>query len=307
MESLSDHLGALSHWARWAARLHLDDVNQSRPGATEAQRLIGAHALVAANSHVAPPGWLAASNLITSFVAMSRSEGVRLTQMYESSKRRLWPLSDPLDVLFHFHRQLSSSREEVYSDWFQWVLSQVADARLIGQILGTPIPDRFANSKGPVSVEREIWVEHGHVDQTGRLDIVVSQGLEKLAVIEVKTREYSREDLQKHIGYARAIKTSSPQAEMILLAVDPPDTDLSGFRFLSWDDVCVTLRGIAPSLLVSERPLATALILAFVGAVEQNLLGLTSPEIIPLPLDRVPRTVDHFARAAQMEELLGAS
>ena len=238
---------------------------------------------------------------------MSRAEGERLAQIYKDSKLRLFPLSDPLDVQFHLHRQLSSSREEVYSDWLQWVLERVADsdARLIGRILGSPNRELFANSRKPITFDREVRIEHGHYDQTGRLDLVVSQGPVRLAVIEVKTREYSDSDLEKHRGYRDSIVVSSPETELIFLSVSPPDSDPGGFRFLSWADVCVTLREIAPRLLAPRHILATALILAFVGAVEQNLLGFISPEATLVPLGKVPRMVDHLTKAGRTEVALG--
>ena len=145
--SLSVHSEALSHWARWAARLQPGEAQQREPGTTESprtadwdapKRLVSAHALVATNTSVSPPRWLAASKLIQGCVRMSKAEDARLTQLYEDSKLHLFPLSDPLNVLFPLHRQLSSSREEVYSDWLQWILLQVADTRLIGRILGSP-------------------------------------------------------------------------------------------------------------------------------------------------------------------------
>ena len=237
---------------------------------------------------------------------MSLAEGAKFTQMYRDSKLRLFPLSDPLNVVFPLHRQLSASREEVYSDWFRWVLLQVADAPLIGRILRSSSRERFANSHEPIRVEREVRVEHGHADQSGRLDLVISQGSKELAVIEVKTRPYGASDLEKHQGYRTSI--SSPETEFIFLSVDSPDSDLGySFRFLSWADVCVTLRGIAPRLLGPERILSTALILAFVGAVEQNLLGFDSPETPRISTIKVPRMVDHFASALREEEALGDS
>jgi hypothetical protein len=312
MVSLSAHSEALSHWARWAARLQLGEAQQSEPGTRESlrtpdwnalRRLISARALITADVSFSLPQWLAASEFIQNCMAMSQAEGARLAQLYKDSKLRLFPLSDPLNVLFPLHRQLSSSREEVYSDWFQWVLLQIADARLIGWILGSPNAERFANSQEPIRVDREIPVEHGHIDQTGRLDLVISQGSARIAAIEVKTRAYSEADLEKHKGYSDSI--ISPETELIFLSVDLPDSDLSGFRFRSWADVCVTLRAIAPRLLGPERILGTALILAFVGAVEQNLLGFVSPETTPMPIGKVPRMVDHLTIAAQTEVEIG--
>ena len=214
-----------------------------------------------------------------------------------------FPLSDPLDVLFPLHRQLSSSREEVYSDWLQWVLDQIKNAGQIGSVLGLPNLEQIAVSNEPVEVDREVPVEHGHADQTGRLDIVVRQGCRWLAVIEVKTRAYKDGDLEKHEGYQKSI--ISPETELIFLAVDPPDSDSHGFRFIAWADVCVTLRRIALELLASNRILTTALILAFVGAIEQNLLGFVSPEASRVPLGKVPRMIDHFAKAALTEAAHG--
>jgi hypothetical protein len=311
MVSLSAHSEALSRWASWAARLQLEEAKERGIGTTEylrttdwdaPKRLVSAHALVATNTSVSPPPWLAAKELVQGCNAMSEAEGARLTQLYEDSKLRLFPLSDPLNVLFPLHRQLSFSREEVYSDWLQWVLLQLADTRLTGWVLGSSDWKRFAGLPDRIEVGREVPVEHGHVDQTGRLDLVISQGSAWLAVIEVKTREFSESDLEKHKGY---MDSSQPGTDLIFLATEPPDMDLRGFRFLSWADVCMTLRAIAPHRLGPERILSTALILAFVGAVEQNLLGLVSPEITPMPIGRVPRLVDHLTKAAETEGKLG--
>jgi hypothetical protein len=191
----------------------------------------------------------------------------------------------------------------VYSDWLQWVLCQVAevDSRLIGQILRSPNWKRFANSQNPVAVDREVPVAHGYNDQTGRLDLVIRRGTEWLAVVEIKTRGYSDFDLAKHKGYRDSI---APSADLILISVDPPDKDPGGFRFLSWADVCITLRGIAPRLLSSEV-LSTAMILSFVGAVEQNLLGFRLPEEIRMSIGKVPRMIDHLMKVKRREPEFG--
>lgn len=247
------------------------------------------------------PRWHAAWELFRSFELMSRAEGQRLTQLLKASRQRFYPLSDPLDVQFHLHRQLSASREEVYSNWLQWVLQQVRDPGPIGRILGSARPDGFANSQEPISIDREEWVERGHVDQTGKLDLVVRQGNQILAVVEVKTREYSAEDLKKHKGYRDSLASTSPGAELIFLAVERPEFDLGGFRFVSWADVCIALRIAAAQMLAPEQILGTSLILAFVGAVEQNLLGFASPGAGPIPIGRIPRMADHLARAEKPE------
>jgi hypothetical protein len=309
MVSTSVHSEALSHWAGWAVRLQLGKAPQREAGVTEplrtpswdaVSRLIKAHAALAANISVSPPSWLGALEFIRNCKAMSEAAVAPLGQLYKDSNLRLSPLADPLNVLFFLHRQLSSSREEAYSDWFQWVLKQVADTGLLGRILASENPERFANTHEPILVDREVCVKKGHIGHTGRLDVVIKRGSAWLAVIEVKTQAYAESDLGKHEGYLGS--GSSSETEFIFLAVDEADSDLKGFRFLSWADVCVTLRVIAPRLLAPERILGTALILAFVGAVEQNLLGFIWPVTSSTPIGKVPRMVDHLTKAAQAEE-----
>jgi len=286
------------------SNLQLSQARQWEAGTTEftkvtewhaPQRLIVSYERLDATLRSPLPTWSAAEKLIQNWQAMSEVESRHLVQIYRESKQRLSPLSDPLDVRFPLQRQLSSSREEVFSDWFQWVLQQVSDARLIGRILGSTELERLGNSQGPIRVDREVRVEHGHTDQSGRLDLVVKQGSRCLAVIEVKTRTYEEADLGKHKGYRESI--SSPGTDFIFLAVESTGLDLGGFRFLSWADVCVALRRIAPHILDPEHILGTALILAFVGAVEQNLLGFVAPEPAPPPIGKVPRMVRHLMKA----------
>jgi hypothetical protein len=245
------------------------------------------------------PGWVAASKLARDFYTMSQAVLAPLAGAYDRSKKRLFPLSDPLDTRFPLHRQLSSDREEVYSDWLQWVLQQFSDPRSLEHILGSPNLARLANPDEPVSVDREITVEHGYAGQAGRLDLVLRQRSRRLIVVEVKTRAYAGADLEKHAGYTESI--DSPETEFIFLAVNPPDTGLHGFRFLSWAEVCVALRAIARSQLGPDHVLSTALVLAFVGAVEQNLLGFVSPESASLPIGKAPRMLDHLLSAERME------
>jgi hypothetical protein len=243
--------------------------------------------------------WAAATKLARDLHTMSQAVLKPLADAFDRSKKRLYPLSDPLDARFPLHRQLSSDREEVYSDWLQWVLQQFSDPRSLGHVLGSPNLARLANPEEPVSVDREITVERGYAGQAGRLDLVLRQRSRRLIVVEVKTRAYAGSDLEKHAGYTESI--DSPETEFIFLAVNPSDTDLRGFRFVSWAEVCVALRAIARSRLGPDHVLSMALVLAFVGAVEQNLLGFVSPESVSLPIGKAPRMLDHLLSVERME------
>jgi hypothetical protein len=308
----SEYSAALSHWAGWAARLRHSAPYESSPRITELLHLVGWNAakqLIEGRSRLShKPAfrsgqWAIVSAFVGNCRKVSQSEAAHLYRIYEASKRRLFPLSDPLDVRFHLHRQLSASREEVYSDWLQWVLTQIAgfDAQLIGQILGSSRWRRFVNPHDALAVNREVPVAHGHEGQTGRMDLVISRGDLWLAVIEVKTRSYSNADMAKHKGYGASIPGSSLSAERIFISVDPPGVDSGDFRFLSWSDICVAIRRTAPALLTAGDALTTAMILAFVGAVEQNLLGFRSPDVPEMSIVRVPRMVEHLTRATREE------
>ncbi len=173
-----------------------------------------------------PPSWAEASSMVEALMTMAQSEKTRLVQLYEKSRSRFAPLSDPLDGAFRFHRQLSAEREEVYSDWLAWVLESIANVSMMGQILGSQSLQQLAVSGDRVEVRREVCVEHGHADQAGRLDIVVRQEGKLLTIIEVKTQRYGAADLTKHEGYRRS---ASADTELIFLAVNPPDSDPAYF------------------------------------------------------------------------------
>jgi hypothetical protein len=151
-------------------------------------------------------------------------------------------------------------------------------------------------------VRREVCVERGYENRTGRLDLEICQGDQQLAIVEVKTQSFNDSDLDKHEGYRACVR--STETDLIFLSVGSPDSDLGNFRFLPWADVCVALRRIAPALLGAEHILSTALVLAFVGAVEQNLLGFSSQKGLT-GMEKTAQMVEHFLKAAVVEEIRG--
>jgi hypothetical protein len=292
---------AIVYWAQWAPKLRAAKAvqhnrhkeisktqQQITPTWDHVKTLVTWDRAFTASAPTSLPSWNAASSLFTSFILMSQSAKTRLTELYEASKLRLSPLSDPLDVRFPLHKQLAPEREEVYSDWLKWVFDHLSEhPRLIAEILGFPDPVNFGSSSDPIEVKREETVPRGHQDRAGRLDLVIHQGEKWLAVIEVKTKPHSKGDVEKHTGYRdSAALLQHTHADLIFLAADPPDSDSSGFRFLSWADLCIAIRRIAPRLLEPKHIIGTALMLAFVGAVEQNLLGFASLNLHPSHLTR---------------------
>src|SRR5450759_4268879 len=71
-----------------------------------------------------------------------------------------------------------------------------------------------------------------------------------------------------------AASTSRSKSNMTAIRDTPHHQEYDRFRPRLWSDACIELRLIAARLCMRSENLRAAMILAFVAAVEQNLLGL---------------------------------
>src|SRR5262249_55317644 len=129
-----------------------------------------------------------------------------------------------------------------------------------------------------VEVQRECCVPHGHVDQEGRLDVVIRYGDRAMLVVEIKKGRAEDADTAKHAGYKQWLQEQDCQHKFsVLLAVSAEEDTYEGFSFLSWSALCIEMRLLAMALKGEPQSrLTAAMVLAFVGAVEQNLLGFSA-------------------------------
>ena len=101
-----------------------------------------------------------------------------------------------------------------------------------------------------------------------------------LIVVEVKMTDAEDADTCKQGGYTQWIKKQPEPKEhthSILLVVEAAKEDYHGFTPRRWASLCVALRRIAQTLCREpQRAVLAAMILAFVGAVEQNVLSFSS-------------------------------
>jgi hypothetical protein len=143
---------------------------------------------------------------------------------------------------------------------------------------------------------------HGHAEHQGRLDIVIYFHPHAIIVIEIKKGDADKSDTGKHAGYNQWLG-SQPYAKdrrySIFLAASAEEHEYEYFPYLGWDDLCIAMRRLAIEVK-RERLVTAAMILAFVAAVEQNLLGF-SGEVVRAVAERKawsfnPRVVDHIAR-----------
>ncbi|HZD40998.1 MAG TPA: hypothetical protein VE131_09770, partial [Terriglobales bacterium] len=162
-------------------------------------------------------------------------------------------------------------REEAYSDWLEWVVQQAKAPYRVFRLFGLEPPSSLTDD-APLDVKREVCIPHGHEDQEGRLDLVISFGGQAAIIVEVKKGDADDADTAKHAGYTE----SHSNAKRVLLAVSAEELDYEGFEFRSWANVCIEMRLLAMELCKDRNTLAAAMVLAFVAAVEQNLLGFSA-------------------------------
>jgi hypothetical protein len=225
-------------------------------------------------------GWEPARRMIETAQGWFELEGKRLSELLDESDRRLDPFKDPLRADFGTHRWLKPQREEAYSDWLAWILERLESAERIFRVLGINQPEAIARcGEAKAEVKRERVVAEGHQGHQGRMDIVVLfLGIAVIGV-EVKPGLADRADIAKHRGYGRWLEGRQERYKpKILIAAKGDRKEYNHFALREWAGVCVDLREIALSLRDQGNFILAAMTLAFVGAVERNLLGLGAPD-----------------------------
>jgi len=248
-----DRLLAIRSLAAWAPRLR-DDGEASPKGPTVLKKLVDA----------------------------ARRRGAQAREEFKTAVQRsgrvLSPLSEPLVALdFTEHRWMAGHREEAYSDRLQWIMVQSEPAEVL-RVVGVNDPEIVsACTECPVTITRERRVAHGHEGASGRLDLEIKLGDAVLLVVEVKLGEAESADTEKGIGYCESVEAEHADwkfKKYVILVLDAADEEYCQFKPRLWADACVELRLMATRFCARSEHLRAAMILAFVAAVEQNLLRL---------------------------------
>jgi hypothetical protein len=223
--------------------------------------------------------WDAMQRLIDAARPKLVAEAKRLQELMTASRELLAPLEDPFDLDMGLHRWLAVEREEAYSDWLEWVVQQASGPDQIFKLFDLePPPPGLLTSDKP-KVQREYCIPYGHIDQEGRLDLVIRCDDQALIVVEVKKGDAEESDTTKHTGYRRWLEQQpcpKEQKHSLFLAVSAEEEAYEDFVFLSWETACINMRRFAITLRNEHRVTTAALVLAFVAAVEQNLLGFSA-------------------------------
>lgn len=222
------------------------------------------------------PSFEPAKSIIAAANTVRRREQKVLNDLLNRSRTRLAPLGEPLEQEFGLNRWLSSSREEAYSDWLSWLFERMSIFDFTS-ILGLSQPRDAPLDK--IIGEREVWIEPFSEDANyGRLDIVVRTTKSEIVMIEVKKGDIGIVGIDQIRRYKQQLKYHPFFSQYDLTFVL-----LSGSMDISADDVVVrdynrfsrNLRRLAFKWITKGTHLPAASCLMVVGAIEQNLLGIS--------------------------------
>jgi len=243
-----DHLATLSQWAEWGRA----------PVLVRALR----------------PDWSAVDALVNATKPQLLENARLLRNLLERSTTQL-KLSDPLLCDLGVNRW--RNEENSYSNWLAWVLEQVGDAHLILDVLGVRSTEFAAVCAGEKPhVQREVPVQEGLPGNDGRIDLLISFGKPPRAVVGVEVKTYDQQSWKQE-GYVKSLgKLCDVAPQCVLVAIDDvPERQRCGFQLRTWEEVSIALRkAIAGYAQVCEHLAIVAMMLAFVAAIEQNLLGI---------------------------------
>jgi hypothetical protein len=228
--------------------------------------------------------WGPVRRFLGAFAQLTHHEAARLGNLLEQCDARLHPLADPLRLTLEDHRWFDPERgrEEDYSDWLCWLLAHLDSTEQIlsvfaleGTEFGSAVRTRRALSIGR---EECVPVLNGGKK---RLDLVVRFDEGYMLLVEVKIqsldRAGGRDNLPLYLEWLEG-KQPDPQSRNAVLLLQNQDESVpAGWTTRFWDDIALALRRLARGLRNAKPAglMRSAMMLAFAGAVEQNLLGLS--------------------------------
>jgi len=237
-----DHLATLCQWAEW--------------GKVRLRR----------------PHWSAVDALVNAVEPQLLENAKRLRNLLERSATQL-RFSDPLLCDLGVHRWLE--KETSYSDWLAWVLERLDSTGAVLDVLGVQNPQFASFCVGDYVVDREVPLKKGLTGHQGQIDLLIRFGDPPRALLGIEVKTYDQQYL-KQKGYKESISQLWPGVEsdcVLVVNRQPRPNELYGFRPRQWREVTIALRrAVAGSVHVPGAEVA--MMLAFIAAVEQNLLEL---------------------------------
>lgn len=257
--------------------------------------LAGVLRIWAALSEPAPVSWIPLASMIQVADAEARELESQLSDLVNQSDAglRAFSLCDPLLADAGLNRWLKREREEAYSDWLKWILDELGSAAGVLKILGIEESEIVASCRiGVFKIEREVPIPDR------RLDLLLTLGDSVMIIVEVKKYSAETADTAKQAPYYEWLeKQKFRQRKGVLLVAEAAEENYENFSRLLWADVCIRLRRLLPGLSTRVGVVKTAMFVAFVGAVETNLLNFAvPPQAEAVERFYYGRTIEHLKK-----------
>lgn len=250
--------------------------------------------------------WQPAIQLINSWQPLSNALWQQFKELVQNSHAHLKPLGEPFYLDLQASRLFSDVREETYSNWLAWILTELSSRSHGTAGIFKLLSIKEQEFSECPKIFRELHIEQGHEGLAGRLDILILYKVRKLLIhTEVKVTKAEGADLVKNRGYMQSLKGRHPDITNqihVLLVTDAPYSIHDGFIVLTWCHVSKVLRQLAVDPTISrENTLLSAIMLLFAGVVEQTLykfpclsvhespLGLPSTQAITYLKESLPQ------------------
>jgi hypothetical protein len=228
--------------------------------------------------------WGPVRRFLGTFEQLTHHEAARLDNLLEQCDARFHPLADPLRLTLTDHRLFDPERvrEEDYSDWLCWLLARLDFTEQILSVFALEGTDFGAavRTRRAVSVGREecIRVLNGGKK---RLDLVVRFDGGSILLVEVKIQSLDqaggRDNLPLYLKWLEGQQPDPQSRGAVLLLQNQDESVPAGWTTRFWGDIALALRRLARGLRDAKPAglMRSAMMLAYTGAVEQNLLGLS--------------------------------
>lgn len=251
--------------------------------------------------------WGPVRRFLGNFEQLTHHEAARLDSLLEQCDARFHPLADPLRLTLTDHRWFDPKRvrEEHYSDWLCWLLAHLDFTEQILSLFaleGTDFGAAVRTRRG-VSIRREecIPVLDGGKK---RPDLVVRFDGGCILLVEVKIQSLDqaggRDSLPLYLKWLETEQPDPQSRRAVLLLQSQDESVPAGWTTRFWGDIALALRRLACGLRDAKPAglVRSAIMLAFAGAVEQNLLSLSGST----SGTSVPQTTLYLERFLQEHE-----
>lgn len=246
----------------------------------------------------APVDWVAVGHFASSVEPCLKEihQEVRRLVANQEAQLGLGVGTDPFRVDYGMHRWLQNECEPAYSDWLQWLVEALVSRDWVFRLLGIPNDSHRMRLAAPkvsaVNRETPVWQQSDGA-LIGFLDLDIWFGDNARIVVECKTFDQS---FEKQGRYRESLDSSEVETDFVLLTNDHPDTEMVfGFTSRNWESFCLEARRLVPSVAQDAGVVIPSLMLAFIGAIEQNILELNGEgvrKILRTDIDGTTATVD---------------